>query len=75
MSNSHDYRDDATPSRFKPGAIVWVHPATDTFMRGDVTGVVASTGRKWVHVRMTRSGRMMRIAAPLLAPDHDHWAP
>lgn len=40
---------------------VQAHPATDTWMRGDRYGVVEKIGRKYVHVRMDRSGRTLRF--------------
>ena len=46
---------------FRPGSVVKANPATDKFMRGDVYGVVTKIGRKYIHVRMTRSGRTVRF--------------
>lgn len=69
MANSHDYSDAATTADFPAGAVVWIHPATDTFMRGDRSGVVALRGRKYLTVRLTRSGRKIRFAPSLLAHD------
>lgn len=64
MGNSHSYG-----GLFKAGDIVWTHPATDAFMQGDVSGIVSSVGRKWVSVRMTRSGKIRKFTADLLAYD------
>lgn len=44
------------------GDRVQAHPATDAWMRGDRYGAVESVGRKRVHVRMDRSGRILRFA-------------
>lgn len=57
------------PCDYRVGAIVQAHPATDTWMRGDRYGVVASVGRKWITVRMTRSGRMVKFHPDNLLPD------
>ena len=64
MSNSHSYGGS-----FKKGDIVWVHPATDAFMQGDMSGIVSTVGRKWITVRMTRSNRVRKFSADLLAID------
>lgn len=45
---------------------VELHPATDAWMRGDRYGIVVKTGRKYVHVRMDRSGRVLRVPADRL---------
>jgi hypothetical protein len=33
-------------------------PHTDAWMQGDRYGTVTAIGRKWIHVRMERSGRV-----------------
>lgn len=43
------------------GDRVQLHPATDAWMMGDRYGVVAKIGRLYVHVRMDRSGRTLRV--------------
>lgn len=53
---------DHTINDFAVGERVKAHPATDTFMRGDVYGNVVKIGRKVVHVKMDRSGRVLRFA-------------
>ena len=60
--------DNATLADYAPGVRVEAHPATDTWMRGDRYGTVESVGRKWVHVRMDRSGRVVRFAPAYLFP-------
>jgi hypothetical protein len=40
---------------------VELHPATDAWMFGDRYGVVVTIGRKYVHVKMDRSGRTLRL--------------
>ena len=44
------------------GDRVELHPATDAWMFGDRFGEVATIGRKYVHVKMDRSGRTLRVA-------------
>jgi len=51
---------------FAVGTRVQAHPATDAWMRGDRFGTVAAVGRKLVHVRMERSGRVLRFGPDLL---------
>ena len=55
--------DITTPkvSDFSPGQRVQLHPATDTWMRGDRYGQVIHLGRKLVLVELERSGRRKRI--------------
>ena len=48
---------DHTIKDFHVGQRVKAHPATDTFMRGDVYGTVRKVGTKLVKVEMDRSGR------------------
>jgi hypothetical protein len=55
--------------RIIKGDIVWIHPACDAFMQGDLCGVVAIVGRKWITVRMTRSNRKLKFSPDLLAID------
>jgi hypothetical protein len=65
----------STPSHYRPkgttmlktdpsliGARIELSPATDAWMRGDRYGVIVKAGRKYLHVLMDRSGRMLRIA-------------
>jgi hypothetical protein len=44
------------------GDRVQAHPATDAWARGDRYGSVESIGQRWVHVRMDRSGRILRFS-------------
>ena len=46
---------------------VQLHPATDAWMRGDRYGVIVKLGRKYVHVRMDRSGKTRKITPDLLS--------
>ena len=48
---------------FDIGDRVQAHPATDTWMRGDRFGTVVAIGRKYIRVRMDRSGRIVRFSA------------
>jgi hypothetical protein len=43
------------------GQRVQSHPATDTWMRGDRFGTIERIGRRFVWVRMDRSGRLLRF--------------
>lgn len=43
----------------KIGDRVELHPATDRWIRGDRFGTVAKIGRKYVHVKLDRSGRTL----------------
>ena len=52
--------------RLHPGQRVKAHPATDTFMRGDVYGTIGRISRgpkRLIQVKMDRSGRRTRFAA------------
>lgn len=44
------------------GKRIELHPATDAWMRGDRYGDVTRVGRKYVYVRMDRSGRTLKVA-------------
>ncbi len=46
---------------FEEGMRVELHPATDAWMLGDRFGTVVRVGRRLVHVRMDRSGRVRRL--------------
>lgn len=46
---------------FKTRERVQAHPATDVWMRGDRYGTVEMVGRKYVHVKMDRSGRTLKF--------------
>jgi hypothetical protein len=62
---------DATRIDFttlEPGGRVAIHPATDWFMRGERYGQVVTIGRKWIHVRLERSGRVVRFTPGNLEP-------
>jgi hypothetical protein len=43
------------------GRRVQVHPGCDCWMQGDRYGVVVKVGRRLIHVRMDRSGRVRRF--------------
>ncbi len=40
---------------------VRLHPATDAWMMGDRYGDLVKVGRKYLHVRMDRSGRIRKV--------------
>lgn len=44
------------------GDRVELHPATDRWMRGDRFGEVVKLGRRYVHVKLDRSGDTRRFA-------------
>jgi len=48
-------------SDFKVSQRVQAHPSTDTWVRGDRYGTVEKIGRKYVHVRMDKSGRLVQF--------------
>jgi len=52
---------EKTPASFTVGQRVQAHPGTDAWIFGDRYGEVVRVGRKWVHVRMDRSGRTLRF--------------
>ena len=47
---------------------VQLHPATDFWMQGDRYGDVVKVGRKYVHVKLDRSERTVRVLAQNLIP-------
>lgn len=46
---------------FTKGERVQAHPATDTWMRGDMYGNVVHVGRKLIHVLMDRSNKVRKF--------------
>ena len=63
---AHHVNTDHTADDFYVGQRVKAHPATDTFMRGDVYGTIHHISRgskRLVHVKMDRSGRQLRFSA------------
>ena len=44
------------------GDRVQLHPATDRWMMGDRYGEIVAVGRKWVKVKMDRSGHTIGVA-------------
>ena len=67
MANSHYY--DRVIGDFQKDDIVWLHTATDAFMRGLRVGTVSKVGRKWVHVRF--GPHKLRCLPNVLAIDTD----
>lgn len=49
-------------NNFVIGQRVQLHPATNAWIQGDRYGVVVKIGRKYVHVKMDRSGRTLLIS-------------
>jgi hypothetical protein len=45
---------------FNAGMRVEMHPGTDRWMRGDRYGEVIKVTRRYVHVKMDKSGRTVR---------------
>ena len=52
----------STTTEHSVGTRVQLHPATDAWMRGDRFGEIVKQGRKYYHVRMDRSGRVLKVA-------------
>lgn len=52
----------STLDDFDEGQRVQLSPATDAWMMGDMYGQIIKVGRRLVHVRMDRSGRVRRLA-------------
>lgn len=48
------------------GNRVQVSPATDAWMRGDRYGEVTGVGKKYVHIKMDRSGRTLKFSPELI---------
>lgn len=48
------------------GQRVELSPTTDAWMMGDRYGEVIKIGRKYVHVKMDRSGKVRKLSADLL---------
>jgi len=46
---------------FTVGQRVELHPACDAWMQGDRFGVIVKIGRKYLHVKMDRSGRTLAM--------------
>lgn len=58
---STHYSDDFTVKDFEAGDCVELHPATDAWMQGDRFGLVCKVGRKYIHVSMDRSSRILQF--------------
>lgn len=52
---------DATPRASWLNQRVQLHPGTDAWMQGDRFGLVVKIGRKYLHVKMDRSGRTLKV--------------
>lgn len=46
---------------------VELNPATDAWMMGDRYGTIIKAGRKYAHVRMDKSKRVLRVTPDLLS--------
>lgn len=53
---------------YKKDDRVELHPATDAWMMGDRFGAVAKVGRKYIHVKMDKSGRTLKFTPDLVKP-------
>lgn len=47
----------------RTGMRVQIDPATDAWMMGDRYGEIVKVGRTKIHVKMDRSGRILRFSA------------
>ena len=50
----------------KVGDRVQIHPATDAWISGDRYGTIVKIGRKWIYVKMDRSGKVRKLTADLI---------
>jgi hypothetical protein len=50
------------------GTRVQAHPATDAWMMGNRYGEIVKVGSKLVHVKMDKSGKVLRFTPNLLLP-------
>jgi hypothetical protein len=69
LARANHANADHPADDFTIGQRVKAHPATDTFMRGDVYGTIDHISRgpkRLVHVKTDRSGRQLRFAARYL---------
>jgi hypothetical protein len=48
-------------SDYPTGQRVELHPGTDAWISGDRYGTVEKIGSKYLHVRMDRSGRLLKV--------------
>jgi hypothetical protein len=53
---------DLLLEQFTVGDRVELHPATDRWIRGDRFGEVVKLGRRYVHVKLDRSGDTRQFA-------------
>lgn len=60
MSNDATFRKVALAT-FTKGQRVELHPAMESWMRGDRYGEVWKIGTKYVHVKMDVSGRILTV--------------
>lgn len=47
--------------QYKVGDRVEVHPAMDAWMMGDRYGEIVKIGRKYVHIKMDKSGKIYKV--------------
>ena len=66
--NDTVWSDSAAVGDFDVGERVELHPATDTWMRGDKYGDVVRLGYKYVHVKLDKSGRTLALSPRNLRP-------
>ena len=50
------------------GDRIELHPATDAWMQGDRYGTVVRIGRKYLHIRLDRSGRTLPFTPTNVTP-------
>lgn len=46
---------------FVPGTRIELHPGTDQWIMGDRFGEITYIGRSYLHVKMDRSGRTLKV--------------
>ena len=56
------------------GDRVQTHPGTDSWMSGDRYGEIVKLGRIFIHVKMDRSGKVLKFSpGNLLTVDGQEW--
>jgi len=54
------------------GQRIQTHPATDQWMMGDRYGEVVKIGRKYIHVKMDKTGKILKFLPRYLQEVNDY---